>query len=114
MGQKEGGTVNILSDFGPEEADKIGISLLQSLRKDKDISRKAAVREAMRLGVLTDDYNADEDFEQLKLEDKELKPLQPQIPGTFDPTAPDGAPGATAPNATKPDPSETPRKTEDD
>lgn len=113
LGQKEGGTVTILNDFGPEDADKFGIDLLKSLRKDKDISRKAAVIEAMRLGVLTDEYDADEDFKQLQLEDIELKPLQPQVPGTFDPTAPDGAPGSTSPNATKPDKSDKPRETED-
>ncbi len=113
LNQEEGGTVTILNDFGPEEADKVGIDLLKSLRKDKDISRKAAVKEAMRLGVLTDDYDADEDFKQLQLEDKELKPLQPQVPGTFDPTAPDGAPGSSSPNATAPDKSGKPRDTED-
>ncbi len=113
LGKDEGGTVTVLNDFGPEEADKMGIDLLKSIRKDKDISRKAMVKEAMRLGVLSDDYDADEDFEQLKLEDKELKPLQPQVPGTFDPTAPDGAPGSQSPNATKPDTSDKPRKTED-
>jgi hypothetical protein len=114
LGQKEGGTVTILNDFGPEEADKSGLDFLKSLRKDKDISRKAVVKEAIRLGALSDEYDVDEDFEQLKLEDKELKPLQPQVPGTFDPTAPDGAPNSESPNATKPDKSETPRKTEDE
>jgi len=109
LGQDDGGTVTILNDFGPEEADKMGIDLLKSLRKDKDISRKAAVKEAMRLGVLSDEYDVDDDFKQLQLEDKELKPLQPQIPGTFDPTAPDGAPGSSSPNATPPDKSDKPR-----
>lgn len=110
----DGGTVTILNDFGPEEADKFGLELLKSLRADKDISRKAVVNEAVRLGVLTDDYDVDDDFEQLKLEDIELKPLQPQIPGTFDPTAPDGAPGSVSPNATTPDTSDKPRKTKDE
>ena len=109
MNQKESGTVTVLNDFGPDEADKMGIDLLKDLRSNKDISRKAYVKEAVRLGVLVDDYDADEDFKQLQLEDKELKPLQPQVPGTFDPTAPDGAPGAISPNATKPDKSEQPR-----
>lgn len=109
MNQKESGTVTVLNDFGPDEADKMGIDLLKDLRSNKDISRKAYVKEAMRLGVLVDDYDPDEDFKQLQLEDKELKPLQPQVPGTFDPTAPDGAPGATSPNATKPDKSKQPK-----
>jgi len=113
LGQDEGGTVTILNDFGPEEADKFGIDLLKSLRADKDISRKAAVKEAMRLGVLVDDYDVDEDFKQLQLEDVELKPLQPQVPGTFDPTAPDGAPGAKSPNATAPDKSGKPKQAKD-
>ncbi len=112
LNEKSGGTVTVLNDFGSEEADKEGIELLKSMRKDKDISRKAVVAEAIRLGVLTDEYDADEDFKQLQLEDKELKPLQPQVPGTFDPTAPDGAPGAKSPNATAPDKSDKP-KTED-
>ncbi len=113
LNQKEGGSVTILNDFGPEDADKVGIDLLKSLRKDKDISRKAAVKEAIRLGVLTDDYDVDDDFKQLQLEDIELKPLQPQIPGTFDPTAPDGAPGSVSPNATPPDKSDKPREETD-
>ena len=83
------------------------------MRKDKDISRKAVTKEAMRLGVLTDEYDADEDFKQLQLEDKELKPLQPQVPGTFDPTAPDGAPNSESPNATPPDKSDKPRETKE-
>ncbi len=113
MNQEEGGTVTILNDFGPEEADKFGVDLLKSLRKDKDISRKAVVNEAIRLGALTDEYDVDEDFKQLQLEDIELKPLQPQVPGTFDPTAPDGAPGSSSPNATSPDKSDKPRDMED-
>lgn len=109
MGGEEGGTATVHNDFGPEEADKAGIDLLKALRKDRDISRKAVLRESIRLGVITDEYDADEDFEQLQLEDKQLKPLQPQIPGTFDPTAPAGAPGSSSPNATKPDKSQQPR-----
>ncbi len=113
LDQEEGGTVTILNDFGPEDADKFGLDFLKSLRKDKDISRKAVIKEAIRLGALSDEYDVDEDFEQLKLEDKELKPLQPQVPGTFDPTAPDGAPNSQSPNATMPDKSSQPKKTED-
>jgi len=110
LNQKEGGTVTVLNDFGPEEANKEGLRLLEQLRKDRDISRKAVITESKRLGIIMPEYDADEDFKQLQLEDKELKPLQPQIPGTFDPTAPDGAPGSASPNATKPDTSKAPRK----
>ena len=108
----EGGTVTILNDFGPEDADKFGVDLLKSLRQDKDISRKAVIKEAKRLGIITDEYDADEDFKQLVLEDKVLKPLQPQVPGTFDPTKPDGGTGAPAPDKSPDKKSETIKKTE--
>lgn len=112
MGQPEGGTVTILNDFGPEEADKEGIKLLLELRKDRDISRKAVIKEAITLGVIRPEYDMDEDFEQLKLEDKDLKPLQPQIPGTFDPTNPDNS-GKQSPNATQEDKSSRPKREDD-
>ncbi len=114
LGVPEGGTVTILNDFGPEDADKFGLDFLKSLRQDKDISRKAVIKEAIRIGALSDEYDVDEDFEQLKLEDKELKPLQPQVPGTFDPTAPDGAPNSESPNATPVDKSSQPKKKKED
>jgi hypothetical protein len=112
LGLSEGGSVTILHDFGPEDADKEGIKLLIELRSSKDISRKAMVKEAQRLGALRPEYDVDEDFEQLKLEDKELKPLQPQVPGTFDPTNPDNS-GKSSPNATSEDKSRTPKSDDD-
>ena len=63
--------------------------------------------------TLIEEYDADEDFKQLQLEDKELKPLQPQVPGTFDPTAPAGAPNSASPNATKEDKSGNPKASDD-
>lgn len=85
-----GGTVKINTDFVNEEIDKELSKLLMELRKGRDISRLAAIREAKKLGVLSVDYNAEDDLEQIKKEDKDLKPFQPQVPGTFDPKADSG------------------------
>ena len=81
-----GGTVTITTDFGPEDISDAHADILSSLRKDRDISRLAMIKAVKKLGVLPEDYDADKDFEQLVLEDKEHKPLVPQVPGTFDPT----------------------------
>ena len=91
LNQAEGGTVTMTSDFGPDTIDKEMNKHLMQMRKDRDISRLTAIKQAKRLGVLPEDYDAEEDFQQLVEEDKVLKPLQPQIPGTFDPTVEDGA-----------------------
>jgi hypothetical protein len=86
LGQKDGGTVTITTDFGPEEVTKEDAGILRELRKGRDISRIAFIKEAQRRGVVSEEYDAEADFLLMQEEDKVLKPLQPQIPGTFDPT----------------------------
>ena len=114
LGRDEGGTVKITTDFGPEDVTAEDVELLKGLRKDRDISRKQIIKEAQRRGTIAEDYDEEADFAQLQIEDKALKPLQPQIPGTFDPTAPDGGTGGTAPNAPGTDSKEPTPKKEDD
>jgi hypothetical protein len=112
LGEEEGGTVTITTDFGPEDVSKEDVDLLQKLREGKDISRKAMIKEVKRRGVLSEEYDEEDDFEQLVLEDRVLKPLQPQVPGTFDVKDPDGdgKPGITRPDVREP----APRADEDD
>lgn len=114
LGGDDGGTVTITTDFGPEEVTGEDAEILLALRKGRDISRKAFIKEAQRRGTIVEDYDEEADFKQLQLEDKDLKPLQPQVPGTFDPTAPDGGTGREAPSASGTDPSEPTPKKEDD
>lgn len=111
-GLPEGGTSTITSDFGPDTINETLATMLMDLRKDRDISRLAIIKRVKQLGVLPEDYDPDADFEQMVLEDKELKPLQPQIPGTFDPTAPEG--DRSAPNNGSTDDGPAPRKDEED
>ncbi len=97
LGLNAGGTVTITSDFGPETINETLAVILMDLRKDRDISRLAVIKRAKQLGVIPEDYDPEADFEQLVLEDRLLKPLQPQIPGTFDPSEEDNS--NKAPNA---------------
>jgi hypothetical protein len=101
LNEPDGGTVTITTDFGPEDVTKEDVDLLDKLRERKDISRKAMIKEVQRRGVLSEEYDEAADFEQLKLEDQILKPLQPQTPGTFDVKDPDGdgKPGITRPGS---------------
>jgi hypothetical protein len=90
LGKETGGSVTITSDFGPDALDKESTRFLLELRKDRDISRLAIIKSAKKLGVLPEEYDEQSDFAQLVEEDKVLKPLQPQVPGTFDPSEEDG------------------------
>jgi hypothetical protein len=86
LGLPDGGSVTITTDFGPDEISDAHADMLMTMRKDRDISRLAAIKQAKKLGVLPEDYDPDVDFEQLVAEDKDHKPLVPQVPGTFDPS----------------------------
>jgi hypothetical protein len=83
----EGGTVKITTDFAVGDIDKEYADLIFKLRDKRDISRLAYIKEMKRVGVISENYDPDADFEQMIEEDKKLKPLQPQVPGTFDPKA---------------------------
>ena len=63
---KEGGKVKISTDFGPEKSDQNDLLGLQFARKVRDISRKAFLEEYKRRGILSDEYNLDEDRDQIE------------------------------------------------
>lgn len=112
LNKPEGGTVTITTDFGPEEVTSEDAKLLIELRKGRDISRIAFIKEAQRRGIMSEEYDQEADFQQMLEEDRVLKPLQPQIPGTFDPSEKDGseAPSTGVSDIDEP----TPRSTEDE
>lgn len=104
LGLPSGGTVSITSEFGPEDVTKEDAGMLEKMRTGRDISRVAFLKEAQRRGILSEEYDQDEDLKQIQWEDANLKPYQPQTPGTFDVKDPDGdgRPGITRPTSTKP------------
>lgn len=108
----DGGTVTITTDFGPEEVSAEDVDLLLKLREGRDISRAAFIKEAQRRGVLSEEYDPEADFDQIAQEDKDLKPLQPQQPGTFDPKDKSSKPKASGKNPDSDDP--RPRPPEED
>ncbi|MHA2063678.1 MAG: DUF4055 domain-containing protein [Candidatus Thorarchaeota archaeon] len=101
MNLPTGGTVELLTDFGPDDLDDNDTNILMKLRDGRDISQKAVIEAAIRRGILPEDFDAEADVQQIIKEDKELKPFQPQVPGTFDVKDPDadGKPGITRPNS---------------
>lgn len=109
LGIEDAGTVTITTDFGPDEISGEHADLLKALRKDRDISRIAFIKQAKKLGVLAEDYDAEADFLQLVEEDKKLKPLQPQVPGTFDPSEEDGKDRGTPKTGNEDDDSTKPK-----
>lgn len=84
MGKDEGGTIQIVTDFGPEELTTQDITALIALRKERDISREGILVEYKRRGILADEFNVDEDADLLEGEIMEgiasldLDPMQPE------------------------------------
>lgn len=66
----DGGSVIVYSNFAAGEAASQDLEQLLKLRATRDISRKAVLDEFQRRGVLSDDFNQEEDAE-LMLEEAE-------------------------------------------
>lgn len=64
----DGGTVDIASDFGPENADQSDMNILKFTRNRNDISRKTYLGELKRRGTLPDEFDIDEDQRFLEQE----------------------------------------------
>lgn len=72
MGEKEGGTISIATDFGPEIAEDADIEALTEARKRRDLSREGWIEEMKRRGALADDFDAAKDLERIRDEDVRL------------------------------------------
>ena len=66
--EESGGTVEMTTDFGPENPDQSDMNILKFTRRLGDISRKAYLEEQKRRGILSDEYNIEEDLEQIQKE----------------------------------------------
>jgi len=64
----DGGTVDIASDFGPENADQSDMNILKFTRNRNDNSRKTYLGELKRRGTLPDEFDIDEDQRFLEQE----------------------------------------------
>jgi len=77
-----GGTVTIVTDFGPEDASGVDLAALTSMQQARIISGKQMRREAKRRGILADDFDEkdnqrelDEELLRLPAPGKDLDPL---------------------------------------
>lgn len=60
-----GGTVELVKDYKLEETDTSGLQALQAARERRDISRKTYLNALRLRGVLPEDFDAEEDWEEL-------------------------------------------------
>lgn len=61
----EGGSIELVKSFQVEEKDQVGLQALQAARDKRDISRKSYL-EALRMrGILPEDFDEEEDWEEL-------------------------------------------------
>lgn len=60
-----GGTVELVKDYDLEEMDATGLQALQVAREKRDISRKTYLNGLRLRGVLPEDFDEDEDWEEL-------------------------------------------------
>ena len=85
-----GGTVQLVTDFGPEDASGVDQSALNTMRAARDISGKQMRREAKRRGILADDF--DEELNKKELEEEILDIMQTQLPVAYHSLDPAPAP----------------------
>lgn len=58
----------LATDFGPEEATQPQLTTLLAARKNRDISREAFLQELIRLGLIREDFDIEEDAEKIEQE----------------------------------------------
>lgn len=76
-----GGTVQLVTDFGPEDASGVDLSALQAARQGRDISGHQFRKEMKRRGILADDFDEKENDKELGEEALDLLKTQLPEPG---------------------------------
>lgn len=76
------GKLEVVTDYGPEEANQVDVGALTQARVNRDLSRKQFLKELKRRGILPDEFDLDENDREL--EDEPLDgaalgaPIDPQ------------------------------------
>jgi hypothetical protein len=65
---RKGGTVEITTDFGPEEVSDVDMRTLNEARRNRDLGRKQYLGELRRRGTLADDFNEKDNLKELQNE----------------------------------------------
>ena len=80
LGDDAGGSVWINEDFGPQGFESADLAELANARNRGDISRQQWIKEMQRRGLLSSDYDADADIDQMRRE-RETLPEPRKAPG---------------------------------
>lgn len=107
IGKDDGGSVKISDDVDLSEADSAELDTLQKTRAQKDISRKTYLDELQKRGVLSDDFDEEQDAEFLEEEAKNT--LGDMFGGGQGTQTPPGGPDADPANPPQPDPANPPQ-----
>lgn len=75
LDEDEGGSVELTTDFGPDEISDVDMRTLNEARRNRDLGREQYLQELQRRGVLPEDFDYEENVNQLKNE--------PQIESPF-------------------------------
>lgn len=89
MNLPEGGTVEVVKDYGPGEADAAGLTALHNARTTRNISRETYLDGLRLRGVLPDDFDAEEDAASLEKEAEDLMKITGASELDLDPGAKD-------------------------
>lgn len=72
MKQPSGGTVELTTEFGPEEINQAELSTLSETRKMRDLSRVAYLGELKRRGLLDEEFDIDADAAMIEQETMDM------------------------------------------
>ena len=70
-GEEYTGSIQLKTDFALSENEVTNLQTLVTIRKDREISRLASLKELKRRKVLHDDYDPDEDLKQIQKEQED-------------------------------------------
>ena len=76
MGEEFTGQATMKTDFALAENEVTNLQTLVAVRKDREISRLTTLQELKRRNVLPDSYDPEQDLEQLKKEQDDLKDIE--------------------------------------
>ena len=86
--EADGGTIEVITDYGPEEADQVYASLLMFARTNRDISRPQLIAQLKAIGVLPDSFDDAANERELEAELDKIAEMMAKE-ADLDPEGPD-------------------------
>lgn len=102
VGEKVGGTVSLFKDFGASTLSDASAQLIVALQQAGLITKKTAITEQQRRGMLSPDIDPDTELSDVDLEGPPLGTVLDPVTGEPMPMNPDGTPAEIDPVTGKP------------